>query len=63
MLWIRMCSIQPLQHIPPSRRHNTFDIQLLPGCEAVAAVIADSRNGDTTGLGGEEIRTAASEDK
>lgn len=58
-----MRSIQPLQHIPPSSRHNTLDIQLLPGRKAVTAVFADSSNGDTAGLGGEEIRTAAGEDK
>ena len=58
-----MCSVQPLQHIPPSRRHDTLDIQLLPGRKAVTAVFADSSNGDTAGLGGEEVRTAAGEDE
>lgn len=63
ILRIRMHLLKPLHHLLPRSAHNTFDIQLLPRREAVAAMILDSGNRYAAGFGRDDICAAAGEEE
>lgn len=58
-----MHRLQPLDHLPPSSRHNALDIQRLARREAVTAVVADSGDWDAAGFRGDEVCAAAGAEK